>query len=398
MHKASEGLMGFYGPSGRHWLQIPGPSNVPERILRAMDRPTIDHRGPEFKTLALDILDRVRKVFTTQDPVIIYPSSGTGAWEAALVNTLSPGDHVLISETGHFSNLWAGLARNLGFDTEVLQGDWRRGADPMQIEERLRDDPQKTIKALCIVHNETSTGVTSDIAAVRAVLDKLDHPALLMVDAVSSLASIPVDHDGWRADVTVAGSQKGLMMPPGLGFNAISKKALAAHGTAKQPRGYWDWGAMLAINAQGMFPYTPATNLLFGLQAALDMLEEEGLANVFTRHARHGSATRAAVEAWGLELVARNPGERSNVVTTIMLPDDIDADGFRRHVLERFDMALGNGLSKLQGRAFRIGHLGDFNDLALIATLGGVELGLEEYGVPIRTSGLAAGMAKLKRS
>ncbi len=390
--------MGYNRPAGRHWLQIPGPTNVPDRILRAMDRPTIDHRGPEFQDLTRHILERIGAVFGTADPVVIYPSSGTGAWEAALVNTLSPGDHVLICETGHFSNLWAQLARGLGFEVEVLQGDWRRGADSVQLEARLSEDTDHAIKALCLVHNETSTGVTSDIGAAREVLDALGHPALLMVDAVSSLGCIEVRHDGWRVDVTVSGSQKGLMLPPGLGFNAISATARDANRQARQPRGYWDWQSILATNAQGMFPYTPATNLLFALDTALDMLNEEGLENVFARHRRHARATRAAVDAWGLALVARRPEEYSSAVTAVSMPEGFDADAFRAHVLERFDMSLGSGLAKLQGRVFRIGHLGDFNDLALMGTLAGVELGLAEFGIASKTSGISAAMQTLKQS
>lgn len=388
--------MGYNAPAGRHYLQIPGPTNVPDRILRAMDRPTIDHRGPEFQALARDILARLGTIFGTTGPVIIYPSSGTGAWEAAFVNTLSPDDHVLMPETGHFSTLWSDLARKLGFEVEVLQGDWRRGADPAQIEARLVDDPDHRIKAVCVVHNETSTGVTSDIAAVRDVLDRLAHPALLMVDAVSSLGCIDLRHDEWRIDVTVAGSQKGLMLPPGLGFNAVSAKALEARETAGQARGYFDWAPILKLNAAGMFPYTPATNLLFGLQTALDMLLEEGLPSVLARHQRHARATRAAVAAWGLDMVARREAEYSSAMTAVFLPEDRDGDAFRAHVLKRFDMALGNGLGKLKGRVFRIGHMGDFNDLSLLAVLAGVEMSLAEFDVPLQASGVAAAMEVLK--
>ncbi|HKU98924.1 MAG TPA: aminotransferase class V-fold PLP-dependent enzyme [Vineibacter sp.] len=383
-------------PSGRHFLQIPGPTNVPDRILRAMDHPTIDHRGPEFQALAKQVLAGLRPVFQTEGAVVIYPSSGTGAWEAALVNTLSPGDAVLMVETGHFAALWKKLADRLGLKPEFLPGDWRRGVDAAQVEQRLRDDTGRTLKAVCVVHNETSTGVTSDIAAVRRAIDAAGHPALLMVDTISSLGSIDYRHDAWGVDVTVAGSQKGLMLPPGLSFNAISDKALAAGKSARLPRSYWAWDEMLAANANGWFPFTPATNLLYGLAEAIDMLMDEGLAAVFARHTRHGEATRAAVKAWGLELLCLNPAEYSQSLTAVVMPAGHDADAFRKIVLQHFNMSLGQGLTKVAGKVFRIGHLGDFNDLTLVGTLGGVEMGLALAGVPHRQGGVQAAMESLR--
>ncbi|MEX2631639.1 MAG: aminotransferase class V-fold PLP-dependent enzyme [Tistlia sp.] len=382
---------------GRHFLQIPGPTNVPDRVLRAMDRPTIDHRGPEFQALATRVLAGIRTIFQTEQPVVIYPASGTGAWEAALVNTLSPGDRVLMFETGHFASLWKTLAEKLGLRPEFLEGDWRQGADPAAIEARLRADEAHEIKAVCIVHNETSTGCVSPIADVRKAIDAAGHPALYLVDTISSLASLDYRHDAWGVDVTVGGSQKGLMLPPGLSFNAISQKALAASKSAGLARAYWDWGEMLAINAKGFFPYTPATNLLFGLEAALEMLHEEGLERVFERHARHGEATRRAVRAWGLEVLCREPAHASGSLTAVMMPDGHDADGFRATVLQSFNMSLGNGLSKLAGRVFRIGHLGFFNDLSLIGTLAGVEMGLKAAGVPHEAGGVQAAMDVLAK-
>jgi alanine-glyoxylate transaminase / serine-glyoxylate transaminase / serine-pyruvate transaminase len=382
-------------PSGRHFLQIPGPSNVPDRVLHALAMPTIDHRGPEFGRLGRRVLEGLRPVFRTEGDVIIYPSSGTGAWEAALVNTLSPGDRVLMYETGHFSSLWAELAGRLGLEVEVLEGDWRTGVDAARIEARLTEDPDGTIAAVAVVHNETSTGVTSDIAAVRAAMDRAGHDALLLVDTISSLGSIDYRHDEWGVDVTVAGSQKGLMLPPGLGFNAISGKARAAHADARLPRAYWDWGPMLESNATGYFPYTPATNLLYGLAEAIDLLLEEGLDRVFARHDRFAEATRAAVERWGLDVLATDPAERSSVLTAVVLPDGHDADRFRELTLERFDLSLGAGLARLKGQVFRIGHLGDLNDLTLAGTLAGVEGGLGLAGVPIRTGGVEAALRVL---
>jgi len=379
-------------PSGRHFLQIPGPTNVPDRILRAMDYPTIDHRGPEFNALAKKVLRSIRQVFQTKQPVIVYPASGTGAWEAALVNTLSAGDLVLMWETGHFASLWKKMADKLGVKSEFMGGDWRKPADPAAIEKRLKDDKDHTIKAVCIVHNETSTGVVSDIGAVRRAIDAARHPALLLVDTISSLGSIDYRHDAWGVDVTVAGSQKGLMLPPGLSFNAISDKAIAASKAAKLARSFWDWSEMLPANANGFFPYTPATNLLYGLREAIHMLEEEGLANVFARHDRHAEAARRAVRAWGLEVLCQVPEEYSSSLTAVLMPPGQDADRFRAVVLEHFDMSLGQGLSKLSGKIFRIGHLGDFNDLSLMGTLAGVEMGLGIAAVPFRKGGAQAAL------
>ncbi len=380
--------------AGRHFLQIPGSTNVPDRVLRAIDFPTMDHRGPEFADLGKGVLEGMKRVFkTVKGEVVIYPASGTGAWEAALVNTLSPGDKVLMYETGHFAALWQKLATRLGLDAEYLAGDWRHGADPATIEKRLRADDKKTIKAVCVVHNETSTGVTSRIAEVRKAIDAAGHPALFMVDTISSLASIDYRHDEWGVDVTVAGSQKGLMLPPGLSFNCISQKALSASKTAKLPRSYWAWDEMLANGKSGYFPYTPATNLLYGLREALKMLlDEEGLDNVFARHQRHAEATRRAVRAWGLEVLALDPREYSGSLTAIVMPAGQDADRARKVILEAFDMSLGTGLGKLAGKVFRIGHLGDFNDLTLMGTLAGVEMGLELAGVPVKKGGVQAAM------
>jgi alanine-glyoxylate transaminase/serine-glyoxylate transaminase/serine-pyruvate transaminase len=381
--------------AGRHFLQIPGPTNVPDRVLRAIDLPTMDHRGPEFADLGKAVLEGMKRVFKTRAQAVIFPASGTGAWEAALVNTLSPGDAVLMYETGHFAALWQKMAAKLGLAPEFIAGDWRTGADPQAIEKRLREDAQHRIKAVCVVHNETSTGVTSRIGEVRKAIDAAKHPALLMVDTISSLASIDYRHDEWGVDVTVAGSQKGLMLPPGLSFNAISDKALAAAKAARLPRSYWAWEEMLAHGKSGYFPYTPATNLLYGLREALAMLEEEGLDNVFARHQRHAEATRRAVRAWGLEVLATNPAEYSGSLTAVLLPAGHDADRVRKIILEAFDMSLGTGLGKLAGKVFRIGHLGDFNDLALMGTLAGVEMGLALAGVPAKSGGVQAAMAYL---
>ena len=385
-------------PSGRHFLQIPGPSNVPDRILRAMDFPTIDHRGPEFAELGKKCLSGLQEVFKTRAHVIIYPASGTGAWEAALVNTLSAGDTVLMIETGHFASLWYKLAARLGVHTELLKTDWRRGADPQAIEARLAADKEGKIKAVCVVHNETSTGAMSRIADIRAAIDAAQHDALLMVDTISSLGSSDYCHDAWGVDVTVAGSQKGLMLPPGLSFNAVSEKARQAAKTADLPRSYWDWEDQIAANASGAFPYTPATNLLYGLSEAIDMLLEEGLENVFARHKRHAQATRIAVQAWGLEVLCQEPLDFSNTLTAVLLPDGHDADAFRSTVLKNFNMSLGNGLSHLAGKVFRIGHLGDFNDLMMIGTLGGVEMGLALSDVPHQSGGTDAAMQFLKNN
>jgi alanine-glyoxylate transaminase/serine-glyoxylate transaminase/serine-pyruvate transaminase len=384
--------------SGRHFLQIPGPTNVPDRILRAIDRPTIDHRGPDFGALGRRVLEGLQHIFKTRNPVVIFPASGTGAWEAALVNTLSPGDRVLMYETGHFAMLWQRMATRLGLETEFIPGDWRHGADAAAIEARLAEDRAHRIKAVCVVHNETSTGVTSRIAPVRKAIDSARHPALLMVDTISSLASIDYRVDEWGVDVTVAGSQKGLMLPPGLSFNTLSEKARLAMKTARLPRAYWDWEDMLASNSNGYFPYTPATNLLYGLDEAIKMLLEEGLENVFARHARHGEATRRAVRAWGLEILCANPAEYSNSLTAIMMPAGHDEREFRRVVLEAFDLSLGAGLTKLGGKVFRIGHLGDFNDLTLAGTLAGVEMGLAAAGIPHSRGGVQAAMDYLRQS
>jgi alanine-glyoxylate transaminase/serine-glyoxylate transaminase/serine-pyruvate transaminase len=378
--------------SGRHFLQIPGPTNVPDRVLRAIARPTIDHRGPEFAALGRQVLTEIRAIFQTRDPVIIYPSSGTGAWEAALVNTLSPGDKVLISETGQFAVLWRQLAARLGLSPEVLTTDWRHGADPAAIEASLAADSEHAIKAVCVVHNETSTGVVSRIPAVRKALDATRHPALLMVDTISSLASIDYRMDEWGVDVTVAGSQKGLMLPPGLAFNAVSRKALAAHAKAALPNAYWNWTEMLAANKNGFFPYTPATNLLYGLSEAIAMLLEEGLEHVFARHERHGAATRRAVEAWGFEVLCLNPEEYSGSLTAVLMPEGHDADHLRATILDAFDMSLGTGLGRLAGKVFRIGHLGHFNDLMLAGTLCGVEMGLGLTAIPHRRGGAQAAL------
>ena len=379
--------------TGRHFLQIPGPTNVPDRVLQAIAMPTIDHRGPEFAVLGQEIVAGMKRVFQTDDDVVVYPSSGTGAWEAALSNTLSPGDRVLMFETGHFATLWRQMATRLGLEIEFVPGDWRHGVDPALVEEKLAADNEHAIKAVCVVHNETSTGVTSRVAEIREAIDRTRHPALFMVDTISSLASIDYRHDAWKVDVTVAGSQKGLMLPPGLGFNAVSKKALAVHKTARLPRSYWDWESMLETGRTGFFPYTPATNLLYGLREALKMLlEEEGLAEVFHRHARHAEATRRAVTAWGLETVCADAREHSNSLTAVFVPDAFDADRLREIILDAFDMSLGTGLGRLRGKIFRIGHLGHFNDLMLCGTLSGVEMGLHRAGIPHRAGGVTAAL------
>jgi len=384
--------------TGRHLLQIPGPTNVPDRILRAMDYPTIDHRSEEFFSLAKKCLSGIKDIFKTESNVIIYPASGTGAWEAALVNTLSPGDCVLMIETGHFASLWVKLAKRLGINAELIETNWRRGADAETIAERLLSDKTGEIKAVCIVHNETSTGAMSDVFKVRKCMDDVGHDALLMVDTISSLASSEFCHDDWGVDVTVSGSQKGLMLPPGLSFNAISKKALAAYKRATLPRSYWDWGEHIEANSTGAFPYTPATNLLFGLNEAILILKEEGLENVFARHKRYAEATRLAVQTWGLEVLCENEDDFSNTLTAVLLPDGHNADEFRSIVLDNFNMSLGNGLSRLAGKVFRIGHLGDFNDLMLIATLGGIEMGLSKSSVPHQVGGTQAAMQFLKQN
>ena len=378
--------------SGRHFLQIPGPTNVPDRVLRAMAAPTIDHRGPEFQELTQEVLVGLGKVIQTRSPVVLFPASGTGAWEAALVNTLSPGNRVLMVETGHFATLWKQIATNYGLDVEFLAGDWRHGVNAAEIEARLVEDAVHSIKAVCIVHNETSTGVASDVAAVRRAMDSARHPALLVVDTISSLASMNYEHDAWGVDVTVGASQKGLMLPPGLSFNALSEKALSANSTATLARSFWDWQPVLKANEQNFFPYTPATNLMYGLREALRMLLAQGLEHVFARHHRHAEATRCAVDAWGLELLCANPSEYSSSITAIMMPEGHNAERLLRVVLERFDMSLGIGLSKLSGRIFRIGHLGDFNDLSLIGTLGGTEMGLVLAKIPHQPGGVTAAL------
>ncbi|QFU90510.1 alanine--glyoxylate aminotransferase family protein [Amycolatopsis sp. YIM 10] len=385
--------MSFAG--GRHFLQIPGPTNVPDSVLRAMAAPTIDHRGPEFGELGRTVLAGLKPVFRTTNPVLIYPASGTGAWEAALVNTLSPGDRVLCFETGHFATLWQDMARKLGLTVDFVPGDWRHGVDPAEVADRLGRDTAHEIKAVCVVHNETSTGVTSRIAEIRAAIDDAGHPALLLVDTISSLGSIDYRHDEWGVDVTVAGSQKGLMLPPGLSFNAISDKALAASEKAKLPRSFWDWRPLLDAADRGYFPYTPATNLLYGLREALRLLEAEGLPNVFARHLRHAEATRAAVAGWGLEVLCADEREHSAALTAVIVPEGHDADKIRALILDRFDMSLGAGLGKLAGRIFRIGHLGSFNDLSLAGTLSGVQMGLALSGVPIRPDGVNAALDRL---
>jgi alanine-glyoxylate transaminase/serine-glyoxylate transaminase/serine-pyruvate transaminase len=384
--------------SGRHFLQIPGPTNVPERVLRAIDSATIDHRGPEFGKMGLEILEGLKAVFQTKASVVIYPASGTGAWEAALVNTLSSGDRVLMFETGHFASLWHKMATRLGVSVDLVPTDWRRGVDPAAVEAKLKEDREHKIKAVCVVHNETSTGVTSRIGAVRRAIDAARHPALYMVDTISSLASIDYRHDQWGVDVTVAGSQKGLMLPPGLSFNAVSEKARKASQGAKLPRSYWNWEEIIASNKTGYFPYTPATNLLYGLRESLAMLMEEGLANVFARHARHAEGTRLAVRAWGLEILCAVPEEYSNSLTAVMMPAGHDADVLRKVILEAYDMSLGTGLGKLAGKVFRIGHLGDFNDLALAGTLAGVEMGLDLASVPHKKGGVLAALEHLAQS
>jgi len=382
--------------TGRHFLQIPGPTNIPDRVLRAMDMPGLDHRGAEFAELGYAVMAGMQRIFRTKHPVIIFPSSGTGAWEAALVNTLSPGDKVLMAETGQFAVLWRGIAEKFKLDLEILPTDWRRGADVAAIEARLAADRAHKIKAVMVIHNETSTACVTHPFEVRKALNRTNHPALLMVDTISGLASMEYEHDAWGIDVAIGGSQKGMMLPPGLSFNALSEKALAASKANDSLRSYWDWRDMLEYNKQGTFPYTPAINLLFALREAIKMLEEEGLENVFARHKRHGAATRAAAKAWGLDLVCLDPQAYSPALTAVMVPDGFDADAFRKAVLENFDMSLGTGLGRLKGKAFRIGHIGHFNDLMLMGTLSGVEMGLDLAKVPHRAGGVIAAMDILK--
>jgi alanine-glyoxylate transaminase/serine-glyoxylate transaminase/serine-pyruvate transaminase len=357
-----------------------------------MAKPTIDHRGPEFARMTLEILDRLKPVFQASGPVLMFPASGTGSWEAALVNTLSPGDRVLAFETGQFATAWRNVATKLGIEVEWVEGDWRRGVDPSVVETRLAEDKGKRIKAVLVVHNETSTGITSRVAAARNAMDAVGHPALLVVDAISSLGSIDYRHDDWGVDVTICASQKGLMLPPGIGMNALSQKAIAVSRTSRFPRSYWDWEPVIEMNERGFFPYTPPTNLLYGLEVALDMLLEEGLENVFARHHRLAEGARTAVKAWGLELCGVEPAEYSDTLTAVMLPDGHDADGLRRLILDRFDMSLGTGLGKVKGKVFRIGHLGDLNDLTLAGTLCGVEMALGLAGVPHEKGGVAAAL------
>jgi len=382
---------------GKHFLQIPGPTNVPDRVLRAMDYPTIDHRGPEFAEIAKRVLDRIKLIFKTSEPVIIYPGSGTGAWEAAIVNTLNEGDKVLMFETGEFSTKWWDIAERLKIKSDFVPGDWRTGADPEILEKKLKEDKNHEIKAVFIVHNETSTGVASRIGECRKAMDNAKHPALLMVDTISSLASIDYKHEEWKVDVTVGGSQKGLLLPPGLSFNAISSKALEAYKSSKLPKSYWDWEPMLKNNANGFFPYTPATNMFYGLDEAINILLEEGLDNVFARHKRHAEATRQAVRAWGLEILCKNPEEYSDSLTAVMMPEGHDADALRKVILDNYNMSLGMGLNKIKGKVFRIGHLGDFNDLMLAGTLSGVEMGLAKAGVPFKKGGVLSALDYLSK-
>src|SRR6478672_11846962 len=374
--------------SGRQFVQLPGPTNVPERVLRAMSRPTIDHRGPECGLLGLEVLEGMKEIFQTSGNVVIFPSSGSGAWEGALTNTLSPGDKILMFEVGQFAALWIGVAGKLGLDVDVVQTDWRHGVDAQVVESKLREDRDHKIKAVGVVHNETSSGVTSSVSAVRAAMDRAKHPALLLVDVISSLASIDYRHDEWGVDVSIGGSQKGLMLPPGLSFNAVSPKALEASKKAGLARSFWDWAEMIGPNANGFFPYTPATNLLYGLREAIHMLEEEGLANVFARHDRHAEATRRAVRAWGLEVLCADPEEYSSALTAVLMPDGHSEVEFRKVVLEHYNMSLGSGLGKIANKVFRIGHLGDFNDLTLLGTLCGVEMSLGIAGVPHQKGGV----------
>ncbi|HSV80712.1 MAG TPA: aminotransferase class V-fold PLP-dependent enzyme [Ramlibacter sp.] len=398
-----------FHPAGRHFLQIPGPSPVPDRLLRAISYPTIDHRGPEFGALGRQVLAGIQRIFQTRHPVVIYPASGTGAWEAALANTMSPGDAVLMVETGHFATLWNRMALRLGLQPEFLRypgsdpqlpdaAGWRHGVQAAQIEERLRQDPQHRIRAVCVVHNETSTGVTSDIAAVRRAIDAAGHPALLLVDTISGLASADYRHDAWGVDVTVSGSQKGLMLPPGISFNALSPKAIAASKLAQLPKAFWAWDEIVEMNQTGYWPYTPNTNLLYGLAEAMAMLEAEGLPNVFARHQRLAAACRGAVQAWGLEIQCADPAVYSPVLTGVLLPQGVDADQVRQLIYRNFNLSLGAGLGKVKGRMFRIGHLGECNDLTLLATLGGCEMGLKLAGVRLRESGVAAAMEQLART
>jgi alanine-glyoxylate transaminase / serine-glyoxylate transaminase / serine-pyruvate transaminase len=383
--------------AGRHFLQIPGPTNLPDRVLRAMDRAVIDHRGPEFAEISKSVLEKLKSVFKTTAPVIMYPGSGTGAWESAIVNTLNVGDKVLFFETGEFSIRWYDQAKDLKIDAEIVPGDWRHGIDPKVVAERLAADKDKKIKAVCVLHNETSTGIVNNIGEIRKAIDSVNHPALFMVDVISSLASIDYRHEEWKVDVTVGGSQKGLLLPPGLSFNAISHKALEASKKATMPKHYWDWHAMLENNKTGFYPYTPATTLIYGLDEALDMLMEEGLDNVFARHARLAEATRLAVKAWGLEILCKNPAEYSNTLTTVLLPEGYDADNLRKTILDEYNMSLGASFRKVKGKVFRIGHLGDLNEIMLMGVLSGVEMGLTKAKVPFKAGGIMAALQYLSK-
>ena len=383
--------------SGRHFLQIPGPTNIPDRVLRAMDYPIIDHRGLKFANLTKSILDRIKMVFKTKEPVVIYPASGTGAWEAAIVNTLSEGDKVLMFETGHFSFLWLEIAKKFKLQVDFVSGDWRTGVDPTIVEQKLKDDKEKKIKAIFVVHNETSTGVTSKISKIRKAIDDANHPSLFFVDTISSLGSIDYRHEEWKVDVTVGGSQKGLLLPPGLSFNALSSKAIEAYNASTLAKSYWDWKPMLENNKNGFFPYTPATNLLYGLDEALNILLEEGLENVFKRHNKLAEASRRAVRAWGLEILCKNKEEYSSSLTAALVPEGYDADDLRKIILDNYDMSLGTGLTKLKGKIFRIGHLGDFNELMLAGTLAGIEMGLKKSKIPFKSGGIMAALDYLSK-
>ena len=376
--------------AGKHFLQVPGPTNIPDRILRAMDAPTIDHRGPKFAALSKSVLERIKLIFKSTYPVVIYPSAGTGAMEASLVNTLNEGDKIIMFETGEFARQWYQAAERFKINVDYISGDWRTGADPKIVKEKLLADKKNEIKAVLVTHNETSTGIKSRVEEIRKAIDEANHPALFMVDTISSLGSYNYEHQKWKVDVTVAGSQKGLMLPPGLSFNAISNKALEAYKNSKMPKSYFDWGQMLENNKSGFYPYTPATNLLYGLNESINMLLEEGLDNVFARHKRLADATRLAVEAWGLEILAKNPIERSDSITAIMVPDGHDSDNLRKIIYDNYNMSLGTGLNKVKSKVFRIGHLGDLNDLSLMGALAGVEMGLKQSGIPYKSGGIMA--------
>jgi len=374
--------------AGRHFLQVPGPTNIPDRVLRAMDLPAMDHRGPKFADLSKSILERTKLIFKSTDPVIIFPSAGTGAMEAAIANTLNEGDKILMFETGHFATEWCQAAQRYKLNVDFVPSEWRTGADPKIVEQKLLADKNHEIKAVLVTHNETSTGIASRVEEIRKAIDATKHPALFMVDTISSLGSFNYEHQKWKVDVSVGGSQKGLMLPPGLSFNVVSNKALEAYKNSKLTKSYFDWGQMIENNKNGFYPYTPAVNLLYGLNESINMLLEEGLENVFARHARHAEATRIAVHAWGLEILAKNPVERSNSITAIMVPAGHDSDNLRKIILDNYDMSLGTGLAKVKGKVFRIGHLGDFNDLMLAGTLAGVEMGLKQSGIPFKPGGI----------